>query len=185
LANLLPERVGSPLSINALKEDIGTAFETIRDWVILLENLYYCFRLYPYTGRLGRTLRKEAKLYLYDWNEVEDEGSRFENMIAVHLMKAVEMWNAMGEKACTLFYIRDKEKREVDFVVMEGKVPQFLVEVKMSDLSLSPSLLYYQDKLKMPIAFQVVQTPNTLRKSRERNRLQWICSADSFLASLP
>ncbi len=185
LANLLPDRVGSPLSINALKEDIGTAFETVRDWITLLENLYYCFRLYPYTGRLARTLRKETKLYLYDWNEVTDDSFRFENMMAVHLMKAVETWNAMGEKACSLFYIRDKEKREVDFVVMEGKKPLFLVEVKTNNLNLSPSLLYYQEKLNAPVAFQVINTTKILRKSRENKKLQWICSADCFLATLP
>lgn len=189
LMNLLPERVASPLSINALKEDLHCAFETVRDWIVLLENLYYCFRIYPYSGKSSRTLRKEAKLYLYDWGEVPEEGARFENIIAVHLLKAIEVWNEMGEKPCSLFYIRDKEKREVDFLVMQGKTPLFLVEAKSSDSNLSPSLLYYQEKLKVPLAFQVINMPangqNILRKSRINNQLQWVCSAESFLGTLP
>lgn len=189
LMNLLPDRVASPLSINALKEDLHCAFETVRDWIALLENLYYCFRIYPFSGKSARTLRKEAKLYLYDWGEVTEEGARFENMIAVHLLKAVEIWNEMGEKPCLLFYIRDKEKREVDFLVMQGKTPLFLVEVKSNDSNLSPSLLYYQEKFKVPVAFQIINMPandkNILRKSRVNNRLQWLCSAESFLGTLP
>ncbi len=189
LMTLLPERVASPLSINALKEDIHCAFETVRDWIALLENLYYCFRIYPYSGKSSRTLRKEAKLYLYDWGEVPEEGARFENMLAVHLLKAVEMWNAMGEKTCSLFYIRDKEKREVDFLVMQGKTPLFLMEAKDGGLNLSASLLHYQEKFKVPIAFQVINVSangqSVLRKSRVNNHLQWICSAESFLGTLP
>lgn len=185
LTHLLPERVGSPLSINGLKEDLGTAFETIRDWISLLENLYYCFRIYPFFVRLHRTLKKEAKLYLYDWNEVSDEGARFENLVAVHLLKAVETWNEMGGKPCQLFYIRDKEKREVDFVVCQAKKPLFLVEAKMRSLNVSPSLIYYQEKLNIPIAFQVVLDEKILRKSRHNGKIQWVCSAGTFLAKLP
>ena len=43
LSHLIPERVGSPLSLNALREDIGVAFETVRDWVLLLEQFFYLF----------------------------------------------------------------------------------------------------------------------------------------------
>jgi hypothetical protein len=95
----------------------------------------------------------------------------------------------MGEKPCSLFYIRDKEKREVDFLVMQGKTPLFLVEAKSNDSNMSPSLLYYQEKFRVPLAFQVINMPAngqvTLRKARINNHLQWLCSAESFLGTLP
>ena len=96
LSHLIPDRIGGLLSLNSLKEDVGVAFETIRDWLELLERFYYLFRISPYASSRGRTLRKETKAYLYDWMEVENEGSRFENLIAVHLLKAVRIWHAMG-----------------------------------------------------------------------------------------
>jgi hypothetical protein len=66
LAQLVPDRVGNPLSLNALKVDVGVAFETIRNWVLLLEQFFYLFRLAPFTGRLTRTLKKETNAYRYD-----------------------------------------------------------------------------------------------------------------------
>ena len=119
LAHLIPERIGSPLSLNALKEDVGVAFETIRDWLLVLEQFFYLFRVPPFSGRLARTLRKESKLYLFDWVEIENEGFRFENLVALHLLKATRIWKATGEAQVDLNYIRDREKKEVDFVLSE------------------------------------------------------------------
>lgn len=105
LSHLIPERVGNPLSLNALREDVNVAFETIRDWVLLLEQFYYLFRLTPYSRKVARSLKKEAKVYLYDWAEVEDHGARFENLAALHLWKAVQIWQDQGEKGVALHYL--------------------------------------------------------------------------------
>jgi len=53
-------------------------------------------------------------------------------------------------------YLRDKEKREIDFIVTRDGQPWFLVEVKQRDESISPALKYYQEQLDVPFAFQVV-----------------------------
>ena len=185
LSHLIPERTGGLLSLNSLKEDVGVAFETIRDWLVLLERFYYLFRVSPYAGSRSRTLRKETKAYLYDWVEVDDEGSRFENLIAVHLFKAVRTWQAMGEGEMDLRFIRDKEKREVDFVVLRKRMPVCLVECKLSDTSLSPSLLYYQKHFSVPLAIQVVHTSGVCKKLRMERNTQWIISADRWLRALP
>ena len=131
--SLLPERIGSPLSVNALREDVGVAFETVRDWLLLLEQFFYLFRVPPFTGRLARTLRKETKAYLIDWAEIEDEGRRFENLVAAHLLKAIHLWQATGTKDLGLHFLRDKEKREVDFVITERGQPVCLIECKTTD----------------------------------------------------
>jgi len=62
----------------------------------------------------------------------------------------------MGLGAFELGYLRDKEKREVDFVVAREGRPWFLVEVKYGDETISPSLKYYQNRINAPFALQVV-----------------------------
>jgi hypothetical protein len=185
LAQLLPDRIGSPLSINALKEDIGVAFETVRDWLLLLEQFFYLFRVTPFTGRLARTLRKEAKAYLFDWGEIEEQGPRFENFVALHLLKAVRLWTAMGEKNISLHFIRDKEKREVDFVLVNRGRPVCLIECKATVEELAPSLIYFQSKLKAPTAVQLVHKEGVCKKLYAQGMTQWIISADRWLALLP
>ncbi|MBI1883145.1 MAG: ATP-binding protein [Chlamydiae bacterium] len=185
LSHLLPERVGSPLSINQLKQDIKISFETVRDWITILENFFYLFKITPFTGSLKRSLRKEPKIYLYDWVEVPQEGYQFENVVALHLFKAVELWKATGEGNISLHYLRDKEKREVDFVIAEKNRPICLIECKTSDGPLSPSLLYFQKQMSIDVAIQIVHQKGIFKKTRENGELQWIVSAHHLLSLLP
>ena len=185
LAQLIPGRIGSPLSINALREDVGVAFETARDWILLLEQFFYLFRVPPFTARVSRALRKETKVYLFDWVEIEKEGIRFENLVALHLLKAVRLWQAQGEGTLSLNFIRDKEKREVDFVLSEKGKPLCLIECKASDEELAPSLVYFQKKLGVPVAVQLVHKSGVCQKRRIQGMTQWVISADRWLALLP
>lgn len=185
LSHLIPERVGSPLSINSLREDIGVAFETVRDWILLLERFYYLFRLNPYTARLSRTLKKETKVYLFDWVEIEDLSYRFENMTALHLLKAVQTWKSMGEGILDLHYLRDKEKREVDFLISQNRKPLCLIECKFNQEQLAPHLIYFQEKLSVPYAVQLVHSSGVCKKIKEGNFVRWVISADRWLEMLP
>ena len=164
---------------------MGVAFETARDWLLLLEQFFYLFRLTPFTTRVARTLRKEAKVYLFDWAEVEDESVRFENLVALHLLKAVRLWQARGDKTLSLNFIRDKEKREVDFVLSDRGRPVCLIECKTSEQALAPSLVHFQNRLKVPTAVQLVHTPGVCQKRRAQDMTQWVISADQWLALLP
>ena len=185
LAQLIPDRIGSPLSINALREDVGVAFETARDWIRLLEQFFYLFRLTPFATRVARVLRKEAKVYLFDWAEIEDDSVRFENLVALHLLKAVRLWQARGEKTLSLNFIRDKQKREVDFVLSDRGRPLCLIECKASDEELAPNLVYFQHKLGVPVAVQLVHTRGVCQKRRIQGMTQWVVSADQWLGLLP
>lgn len=155
LAAFLPERVGSPLSLNALSEDLGVAFGSVRTWVEALGRLYYLFELRPYAGRLARTLRREAKVYLFDLSEIADPGARFENLVALHLLKLCHAWNDWGHGDYELHYVRDKEKREVDFLLTESRRPYLLLETKLAAREVSPSLLYFRERLKPAYAVQL------------------------------
>jgi len=163
MVELLPERVGSPLSVNALREDLGIAFDTAKGWLETLERLYFLFELRPFAGKLARTLRREAKVYLFDHSVVDDPGARFENVVALHLRKLVDAWNDRGLGDYMLWYVRDKERREVDFLVTERRRPYMLVEAKLGGDQISPSLRYFRERLAPKHALQLVRHSVTRR----------------------
>ena len=105
---------------------------------------------------MAKSLRKEPKWYLTDWSGIDDEGQRAETFVACHLQKAVQCWADLGFGKFELRYLRDKERREVDFCVVRDGRPWFLVEVKHRDTKLSPSLAHFQQATKAPHAFQAV-----------------------------
>ncbi len=158
LAETLPNRVGSALSLNSLREDLEVAFGTIKLWVDILERFYYHFRIYPFSTSAIRSLRKEPKMYLWDWSQVPDEGAKLENMVGSHLLKLCHyLYDDKGFKA-ELFYLRDIEKREVDFLVAIDKKPWMAIEIKNSDQNVSKNLHYFGKKLAIPFLYQLVKT---------------------------
>ena len=162
LAALLPERVGSPLSLNALSEDLGVAFHTVQSWVTTLGRLYYLFELRPFAGRLARTLRREAKVYLFDPTEIAEPGARFENVTALHLLKLCDAWNDWGYGDFELHYVRDREKREVDFLICDSRRPYALLEAKVSPQATGPGFRYFRERFKPAYAVQLSRGPSGL-----------------------
>lgn len=156
LAKMLASRSGSQVNFSNLAKSVQVSVDTIRRWVETLNNLHHAFLIRPWFKNVSRSLRKEPKWFLRDWAEIEDQGSRAETFVGCHLLKAVDGWNDLGLGKFQLAYLRDKDKREVDFVVIRDGKPWFLVEVKQSETSLSPALRTFQEQVKAPFAFQVV-----------------------------
>jgi predicted AAA+ superfamily ATPase len=156
LADLLPDRVGSPFSINNLREDVGVAYATVRDWIGVLEALYHLILIRPHAGKLSRTLKAEPKLYLYDTLQIQEPGVRRENLAALHLLKACHYWTDLAFGDFELRYLRTKEKEEVDFVLVRDRKPWMLVECKSGDHSPSPMLVKFAAKLSTKQNFQLV-----------------------------
>ncbi len=185
LSNILPEKIGSPLSINSLREDVKVSYNSIKEWILILEQFYYFFKINPFSKSISRALKKEPKIYLYDWVEITNESKRFENIVAFHLYKAVNMWKYTGQGNFDLFYIRDKEKREVDFLITKDNQPLFLIEAKFNDDELSKNLVIFQNKLKIPVSIQIVHKKGVCKKIKNNGFIQWILSVDRFLELLP
>jgi len=184
LAALLRERVGGLLSTNALREDLKTAFDTVKNWLEILQNFYLVFLLTPWRGSLARGLRKEPKLYFYDWAAVPDPAARFENIVAVHLLRAVTAWTEAGAGEFSLHFVRDREKSEVDFLLVRGKEPLVLIEAKLSETEPAPALIKMKKALRIP-AIQLVNVPGISRKAAGKGDGILIASADRWLAGLP
>jgi uncharacterized protein len=155
LAELLPEKVGSPLSINSLREDLQVDHKTVDRWLTILENLYVCFRLPPYGSKRIRAVKKEQKLYLWDWSMVQESGPRFENLVAAQLLKYCHWQEDVHGYRMELRYLRDTDGREVDFVVLQDRKPQFAVECKTGEKTFSPALKYFAERTDIPQFFQV------------------------------
>jgi predicted AAA+ superfamily ATPase len=156
LVTLLEERSASQLIYSSLANELGVAVETIRRWLDSLEAFFVGFRVRPWFTNVAKSLRKEPKWYASDWSVVADPGARAETFVACHLLKAVQGWTDLGLGHYELRYLRDKQKREVDFVVVRDRKPWFLVEVKTGDTHLSPALAYFQAQTGAMHAFQVV-----------------------------
>jgi uncharacterized protein len=156
LALILAEHSSQQLVYSNLSREIGIAVDTARRWVDLLVRLHYGFLVRPWFKNVAKSLRKEPKWYLRDWSGIEDAGARAETLIACHLLKAVEGWTDLGLGQFELRYLRDKLKREVDFVVVRDRKPWFLVEVKNGDGKLSDALGHFQEQTQAKHAFQVV-----------------------------
>ena len=156
LGEILAEQSGTQLVYSRLARETGASIDSIRRWVGLLERLHFGFLVRPWFHNVTRSLRKEPKWYLRDWSGIADPGARAETFAACHLLKAVEGWTDLGFGTFELKYLRDKEKREVDFLVVRDRKPWFLVEVKQSDTRLSSALAHFQAQTGAPHAFQAV-----------------------------
>jgi predicted AAA+ superfamily ATPase len=156
LGEILAERSGAQLVYSGLARETGASVDSIRRWVDLLVRLHYGFLVRPWFRNVTRSLRKEPKWYLRDWSGVPDPGARAETFAACHLLKAVEGWSDLGFGSFELRYLRDKEKREVDFLVVRNRQPWFLVEVKQSESRLSRNLAHFQAQTGAAHAFQAV-----------------------------
>ncbi len=156
LADLIRSNIGALVNYSWYSKNINVAVDTVRRWVGVLELLYYCFTIRPWYRNVPKSLRKQPKVYLWDWSLVEDPGARTENFFASQLLKAVHFWTDNGFGTYDLFFIRDKGKREVDFLVTRNDQPWFIVEVKTSgNRSLSPHLDHFHNLLNTSHAFQV------------------------------
>jgi predicted AAA+ superfamily ATPase len=155
LVDLLPAKVGSPLSIKSLREDLSVDHKTAEKWVTILENLYVCFRIPPFGARRIRAVKKAQKLYLWDWSTVPDVGPRFENLVAAQLLKYCHWQEDVEGYRMELRYLRDTDGREVDFVVLKQGKPQFAVECKSGDREPSAAARYFAERTAIPVFYQV------------------------------
>lgn len=155
LVELLPPRVGAPLSIRSLREDLEVDHKTVERWLQVLENMYLCFRLSPYGPPRVRAVKKERKLYLWDWSAVDDPGPRFENLVASQLLKYCHWVEDTQGHQMDLRFLRDTDKREVDFVVLRDRKPVFAVECKTGEKAVSPNVRYFADRTAVPKFYQV------------------------------
>jgi uncharacterized protein len=181
---LIPSRVGSPLSINNLAEDLQVAFDTAKNWLMLFDAFYLTFRLSPWTAKVSRSILKEKKIYLFNYPTIEDESARFENLIALEFLRAIETWNDSGWGKFSIHYLRNKDKQEVDFLIARNQKPFLLAEVKLSDENPAANLVSFQKDLNVP-AIQLVKKEGVKKIYRNDKNNILVITAHRWLSALP
>lgn len=174
----LPDLVGSPLSLNALREDLNVSHQSVSRWMTMLENLYMIFRIYPFGAPRIRAVKKEAKHYHLDWTLIEEEGIRFENLVACHLLKWCFFVQDTEGYDMELRYFRDVDRREVDFVLMKENKPVHFIECKKKGREINPALRYLKKRFPEVDATQISLEKDIDVMTKENIRL---CSAHTFL----
>jgi len=177
----LPKLVGSPLSINALSQDLQVSHKAVANWMDIFERLYAIFRLSPFGAPIIRAVKKEQKHYHYDWTLISDDGQRFENFIASHLLKWIHYEIDTKARDLELRYFRDVDAREVDFIVTESEKPIMAIEVKWKDADISNGLKYFKNKFPDCDAFQISAVGKKDYISKEKIK---VTSALGFLQKL-
>ena len=156
LVQLLRGRVGSPVSYTSLAEDLQCAPKTIKHWLNILENLYIVFKVTPYHKNLARSLLKAPKYYFYDSAQVLNFPACLENITACALLKELNFREDVYGEQWQLFYLRNKDKKEVDFMIAKNNNPLCMVEVKTSQDHVSEGLSFFANKFKKAKKIQIV-----------------------------
>ncbi len=156
LATILADRSGRQIVYSSLANEVQTNEVTVRQWISTLSAFFYGFTVRPWFRNMSNSIRKTPKWYLRDWSGIKDNGARVETIVACHLLKAVETWSDMGLGEYELFYLRDKNKNEVDFLVAKDGEPWMIAEAKASDTTVTSALKGMQRQLGVGIALQTV-----------------------------
>jgi uncharacterized protein len=183
LIELLAERVGSPISLQSLAEDIGTSGHTIKHWLEILERLFVIFKVSPFSKNVASAIKKESKYYFYDSGQVANgESARLENAVACALLAEISFQEDTKGKKGSLHFIRNKQKQEVDFLVVMNKTLKLLVEVKQSDSNFCPTLIRFFEKMQNK-EMRACQVVKNLNRPREKSGVSLVSAAD-FLSEL-
>ncbi len=178
--SLLRSRVGSPISYQSIAGDVGIAVNTVRKYIRVLESLYIIFSITPFSKNIAHSLMKQPKIYFFDSGLVEgDEGMLFENFIAACLLKHVMGKIDYDAEEYRLHYLRTKEKQEIDFALIKKNEIEKIIEVKLSDHDISPSLKYFHNRYQLP----AIQLVKNLKHEYSSNGID-VLKAINFLKSL-
>lgn len=174
----LRDRVGSTLAVSSIAQEVGVSPATAAKWLKILEKMYLIFIVRGYDKKITRAVHKPIKVYFYDNAEVRgDESIRFENLVATHLLQKIHFLEDYQGFKMGLFYVKDKNQREVDFLITQGSTPAELIEVKYSDEAPSKNLISFAELLKVRHATQIVMTA---KKSWSKGHLRMQIPLDYF-----
>lgn len=177
LIAILPVKVGSPLSINSLKEDLELNFSTVKNYINYLILTYVLFEILPYQKQINRLVKKKRKVYFFDFAIIGDESKRFENFVALELKTRLDLWNDLSEDKYELRFVRTREGNETDFLILKNSLPFFLCEAKLAENNIAQHHYLHSQYLGSIPFVQIVKKTEVL-KVEQRNF--YIVSASRF-----
>lgn len=181
---MLPSKIGSPLSIQSLSNDLKVSYNSVNQWLSVFERYFVSFSIHPWASNIPRAIHKGRKIYIWDTPRIKNDSAKFENMVALELYRAIKSWNDIGYGRFSLHFIRNKEQQEVDFLIVNDGSPFLLIEAKMSDMAPSPNIYKFQSILDIP-AIQLVKNAQGFRTYSNAGRKILSAPAGQWLSFLP
>lgn len=182
----LPDLICNNLSINNLAKDLEVAHQTVAKWISIFEKLYANFYVLPYGDPQIKAVKKEKKLYLWDWARLSEPGARLENLVALHLLRFTHWFEDVYGEKIELRFIKDIDGHEIDFLILRNRLPWVAIEVKSSEQNLSTGFKYLLRKIKIPFAYQIHLKSKDIIKLPEINKSRiYALPVSKFLCALP
>jgi len=182
LIQLLKNRVGSPVSYSSLARDLQCSDKTIKRWLTILENMYVIFKVPPFHKNIARAIQKTPKFYFYDTGQViGDSGIKLENTVACAMQKEIHFREDCFGETRKLYYLRNKDGKEVDFCTTTDDNPALMVEVKWKDENLSPNFEIFK---KFFPQIKMIQVTKELKREKTFPNGAEIRTAHNWLSRL-
>ncbi|OGT07585.1 MAG: ATPase [Gammaproteobacteria bacterium GWE2_37_16] len=183
LIELLKQNVGSTVSYANLARALEKDAKTIKRWIQMLENLYIIFKVIPYSNKITRSLLKEPKYYFYDSAQVnKDKGAKLENIVATALLKELHFLEDTLGATTGLHFVRTKDGKEVDFLVVINGKPIYLIEVKWADDTLSKHFAcfetYFSEIKKIQLVKEIQREKTFPNGGEIRDVVDWLYNID-------
>jgi len=177
---LLRRRVGSPVSYASIARDVNASPTTIIKYIQILEALYIIFKVTPYSRNIARSILKEPKIYFFDNGLVTgDDGIKFENFVALSLLKHIFGKIDYEGENFELKYLRMKDGKEVDFCLANNNQIMEVIEAKTRDSTISQNLKYFCEKYNL----KGTQIVKELKRERTIGKID-ILKAHSYFKKL-
>jgi len=134
VSKFLISNSSSDFSLNKLKNVFGIKdIHTMKNWISFLENAYLILVLERFSFKLKEQAIAPKKIYCVDtglanvigFRLSEDRGKLIENLVAVELLRRKNYWHTNWD----IFYWKNHQQNEVDFVIKEGKRIKQLIQV--------------------------------------------------------
>ncbi len=179
LIQLLKLRVGNPVSYSSLARDVQCSDKTVKRWLTILENMYVLFKVPPFHRNIARAIQKAPKFYFYDTGQVLGGlGIKLENAVACAIQKEVQFREDCFGEERELYYIKNKDGKEIDFCITSNTTPSLLVEVKWKDNNLSSNFERFRKffpDIKMVQISKELKREKTFPNGAEiRNASEWL-----------
>jgi len=128
----LASRIGQLLNLNSVANEVGITLPTAQRWLSILVSSNIVYLLEPYYNNIMKRAVKTPKIYFLDtglvayltkWKDKDVleagnmSGNFFENFIIVEIIKS---YYNNGELRPPLYFYRDKEKREIDLIIVQN-----------------------------------------------------------------
>ncbi|MBT6339204.1 MAG: ATP-binding protein [Desulfobacula sp.] len=182
LIQLLKNRVGSPVSYSSLARDLQCSDKTVKRWLTILENMYVIFKVSPFHKNIARAIQKTPKFYFYDTGQViGDSGIKLENTVACAIQKEIHFREDCFGEEKKVYYLRNKDGKEIDFCTTRNDNPSLMVEVKWKEGTLSSNFEIFK---KFFPQIKMIQVTKELGKEKTFPNGAEIRTAHKWLANL-